>query len=213
MKKKNETGPEKFRFLADKAIQAGASDARIIPADGIIVEDRVRLKCISGCPSYGKNLTCPPHAPEVGEFRNYLRDYSAALLVKFESPAYLDDSVRSCALSSLFDPNADPARKERSLRFMQELAGHSRQIHMIMLDLEHEAFNAGYPFAITTICGSCSLCEICNTAAGICNRPTMRRFTPEGLGINVVKTAEKVGMSIRFPAPNHPERIAVLLID
>jgi predicted metal-binding protein len=96
---------------------------------------------------------------------------------------------------------------------MQELAGHSRQIHLIMLDLEHEAFNAGYPFAITTICGSCSLCDPCNIAGGICNRPTMRRFTPEGLGINIVKTAENAGIPIRFPAPENPERIAILLID
>ena len=213
MMKKTETVPEKFRFLTDMARQAGARDALINPADAIVVENRVRLKCISGCPSYGKNLTCPPHAPEIEEFRNFLKDYTAALIVKFESPAVLDDSIRSCILSSLFDPGAEPVRKEKSLRFMQELAGHSRQIHLIMLDLEHEAFNAGYPFAITTICGSCSLCDPCNIAGGICNRPTMRRFTPEGLGINIVKTAENAGIPIRFPAPENPERIAILLID
>ncbi|MEN6611425.1 MAG: DUF2284 domain-containing protein [Methanoregulaceae archaeon] len=204
---------EKFRFLAEKAREAGAADARIIPADGIVVEDRVGLKCRSGCPSYGKYLTCPPHAPAIEEFRNYLRDYRVALLVKFTSPAFLDDGIRNCILSSLFDPGAEPAQKEKAISFTKELSGNSRHIHRIMLDLEKAAFNAGYPFAVTTICGACGLCGTCNVAMGICNRPTMKRFPPEGLGINVVKTAANAGMPIRFPAPPHPERIAILLID
>jgi len=83
-----------------------------------------------------------------------------------------------------------------------------------MLDLEQAAFNAGYTFALTTICGpGCRLCETCNVQEGNCIRPTMKRFAPEGLGINVVKTAADAGMPIHFPALNHPERIAVLLID
>ncbi|MGA2162543.1 MAG: DUF2284 domain-containing protein, partial [Methanoregula sp.] len=89
----------------------------------------------------------------------------------------------------------------------------SRYIHRIMLDLERAAFNAGYPFAVTTICGACGLCETCNIATGICNHPTMKRFSPEGLGINVVKTTANAGMPIRFPAPDNPGRIAILLID
>jgi predicted metal-binding protein len=205
--------PEEFRFLADKALEAGAADARIIATDRIIVEDRVRLKCWSGCPSYGKYLTCPPHVPEIEEFRRYLQNYRAALLVKFKSTAYLDDSIRYCLLSSLFDPGAQPAQKEKAMRFMKENSGNSRYIHGIMLDLEKTAFNAGYPFAVTTICGACGLCETCNTATGICNHPTTRRFSPEGLGINVVKTAANAGMPIHFPAPGNPERIAILLID
>lgn len=211
--KTNETETEKFRFLADRAREAGAADARIIPADRIVVEDRVRLKCLSGCPSYGKYLTCPPHAPDVEEFRKYLRDYRVALLVKFKSPACMDESIRSCILRSLFDPKAPPEQNENATRFMKELSKNSRHIHKIMLDLEQAAFSTGYPFAVTTICGACGQCETCNTATGTCNHPTLRRFNPEGLGINVVKTAADAGMPIRFPAPNYPERIAILLID
>ncbi len=211
--KKSGTGTEKFRFLADKAREAGAEDARIVPADGIVIEDRVRLKCRSGCPSFGKYLTCPPHAPDIEDVRNYLKDYHSALLVKFKSTAYLDESIRSCILSSLFDPGAQPAQKEEATRFMKEISKNSRHIHRIMLDLEKAAFNAGYPFAVTTICGSCGLCETCNVATGVCNHPTMMRFSPEALGINVVKTAADAGMPIRFPAPDNPERIAILLID
>jgi predicted metal-binding protein len=211
--KKSETETEKFRFLADKAREAGAADARIIPADMIVVEERVRLKCRSGCPSYGKYLTCPPHAPDIEDFRNYLRDYHSALLVKFKSPAYLDESIRHCILSSLFDPEAQPAQKEKAIRFIMELSENCQYIHRTMLDLEKAAFNAGNPFAVTTISGTCRLCETCNITTGICNHPTMRRFTPEALGINVVQTSADAGMPIRFPAPDNPEEIAILLID
>jgi hypothetical protein len=36
------TETDAFRFLAELAREAGAADARVIPASGIVVEDRVR---------------------------------------------------------------------------------------------------------------------------------------------------------------------------
>jgi predicted metal-binding protein len=203
----------KFRFLADAALAAGAVAAAVIPADKITVEDRVRLKCRSGCPSYGKYLTCPPYAMTADEFRACLREYKYALIVKFRSAAALDENVRLCVLRSRYDPGADPEQKENVARFIRNSSEHNRTLNMLMLDLEKTAFNAGFPFAVTTVCGTCGLCETCNIATGICNHPTMRRFVPEALGINVIKTAEDAGMPIRFPAPVHPERVAILLID
>jgi predicted metal-binding protein len=41
----------------------------------------------------------------------------------------------------------------------------------------------------------------------------LKRFAPEALGINVMKTTEHAGMPISWPAAQNPERIAVLLID
>jgi len=203
---------DEFAFITDRAREAGAVEARIIPAERIIVEDRVRLKCRAGCPSYGKYLTCPPHAPAPEEFRRALREYRAALIVKFASSARLDESVRCCTLRSLYDPEAPQGRKDAALRFMKELADEGARLHRVMLELEQAAFSAGFPFALATIAGSCRLCGTCN-AAGCCNHPTMSRFPPEALGINVVKTAEGAGMPIRFPAPENPDRIAILLID
>jgi len=208
------TEREKFRFLADKAREAGAADARIIPAYGIIVEDRVRQKCLTGCYESGKHLTCPPHAPPVEDFRKSLGDYHYALLVKFRSGAEFKEEIRHSFFRTLIDPAAPASSKEAAGTFLAAFVPETRKLHHVMLDLEQAAINAGYPFALTTICGpGCRLCETCNTDGGNCIRPTMKRYAPEALGINVVKTTADAGMPIRFPAQENPERIAVLLID
>lgn len=203
----------KFRFLADAALAAGAVAAKVIPADKITVEDRVRLKCSAGCPSYGKSLGCPPFSITPAEFRACLGDYRSALIVKFRSAAVFGDAIRLCYLRSRYDPGAAPEQKESAERFRREIAEHNRQLNRIMLELERTAFNAGYPFAVATACGTCGLCESCNTANGTCNHPTLRRFAPEALGINVIRTAEDAGMPIRFPAPDNPERVAIVLLE
>jgi predicted metal-binding protein len=203
----------KFQFLADAALAAGAVAAKIIPAGLVTVEDRVRLKCRSGCASYGKNLACPPYAPSLEESRAYLSGYHYAVLVKFECIAFLDENIRSCLLRAQYDPRAEPDQKVNVARFRRELSMDNRRMNEIMLELEKTAFNAGYPFAVTTAFGSCGLCETCNTATGICNHPTRRRFSSEALGINMVRTTQDGGIPIRFPSPNHPEQVAILLID
>jgi len=214
MMKKSGTECEEFRFLADKVREAGAADARIIPADGIVVEDRVRQKCRMGCYEFGKSLTCPPHAPPVEDFRQSLRDYHYALLVRFRSGAEFGEEIRYSLFRDLIDPSAPQASKESAVAFLTAWVTETRKLHRVMLDLEQAAFNAGYTFALTTICGpGCRLCETCNVQEGRCIHPTMMRFSPEALGINVVKTAADAGIPIHFPAPENPERIAILLID
>jgi predicted metal-binding protein len=203
-----------YEFLADKAREAGAADARIIPAAGIVVEDRVRQKCSTGCYEFGKSLTCPPYAPAVEEFRKSLADFQYALIVKFRSGTEFKEEIRYSLFPTLIDPAAPKELKESAFAFIGAYVAEGRKLHRVMLELEGAAFNAGYPFALTTICGpGCRLCESCNVQEGKCIHPTMKRFSPEALGINVVKTAAGAGMPIHFPALHSPERIALMLID
>ncbi|HXX55680.1 MAG TPA: DUF2284 domain-containing protein, partial [Methanoregula sp.] len=170
----SEHTPGKFQFLADEALAAGAAGAKIIPADTIAVENRVRMKCSSGCPSYGKSLACPPYAMTPDEFRACLSEYTAALIVKFRSAAVFGPDIRSCYLRDRYDPGAPPEQKESAERFRHEISEHNRELNGIMLGLERSAFNAGFPFAVATACGTCGLCEKCNTENGCCNHPTLR---------------------------------------
>ena len=208
------TEPDTFAFLADQARAAGAEDARIIPAHGIIVEDRVRQKCLMGCYESGKYLTCPPHAPPVEDFRKSLKDYRWALLVKFRSGTEFGEEIRYSFWRSLLDSSTLKDEKESAFAFISAYVAETRKLHRTMLDLEKAAFNAGNPFALTTICGpGCRLCETCNVQEGVCIHPTMKRFAPEALGINVMKTTENAGMPISCPAAKNPERIAILFIE
>ncbi|MCK4231752.1 DUF2284 domain-containing protein [candidate division WOR-3 bacterium] len=58
-----------------------AKDAKIIPADTIVVAQWVREKCQFGCGGYGKNLTCPTHSPTPEETKSVIGSYRYALLI------------------------------------------------------------------------------------------------------------------------------------
>ncbi len=204
---------EKFSFLAEKARSLGAADAKIIPASEIIVENRVALKCRAGCISYGKKLTCPPYVPTPDEFRKILAEYNAALLVKFISPASADPDVICSIYRFWLDPSAPSEKKDKAETFWKDHFSGTGSFAPMMLELERTAFNAGYPLALAFINGSCRLCETCNVKAGVCIHPTQARIPEHAVGVNMVKTAEKAGMPIRFPVQGHPELMALLLID
>ncbi|MEW6200865.1 MAG: DUF2284 domain-containing protein [bacterium] len=59
----------------------GIENAVIIPADTIVTEEWVRLKCQYGCSEYGQSFTCPPHSPTPQETARMLGSYSSGLLL------------------------------------------------------------------------------------------------------------------------------------
>jgi predicted metal-binding protein len=205
--------PGNYTFLVEKARELGAKDAKVIPASDIVVENRVPLKCRAGCIGYGKKLTCPPYVPTPDEFRKILSEYHHALLVKFLSPAEADPDVICSIYKYWLDPAAPADKKEQATQFWKDHFNGTGAFAPMMLELERTAFNAGNPFALAFINGSCRLCETCNVKAGICVHPTQARIPEHAVGVNMVKTAEKAGLPIRFPVQGHPELMALLLID
>ncbi|EHQ35234.1 DUF2284 domain-containing protein [Methanoplanus limicola] len=205
--------PEDFKFLREAALKMGVKEAKIIPASDIIIENRVTLKCRSGCISYGNKLTCPPYAPTPDEFRKIASEYSFALLVKFPSDAELEPEVLHSIYRYCLDPNSPPDKKEKTDKFWKDWFKGTNVILPVMLELEKTAFNAGYTLAVALANGPCNLCETCNVKGGICLHPTRARISGEAVGINIIKTAERAGMPIVFPFVKNPEPIALLLID
>lgn len=210
--KKDPVSPQ-YAFLMEKARELGAKDAKVIPAADIVVENRVPLKCRAGCIAYGKKLTCPPYVPTPDEFRKVLSEYHHALLVKFISPAEADPDVICSIYKYWLDPAAPADKKEQATQFWKDHFNGTGMFAPAMLELERTAFNAGNPFALAFVNGSCRLCETCNVKAGVCVHPTQARIPEHAVGVNMVKTAEKAGMPIRFPVQGHPELMALLLID
>jgi predicted metal-binding protein len=210
--KKRMGARNKFQFLKEKALEVGAIEAKIIPADKVFVENRVTLKC-RGCVGYGKKLTCPPHVPTPDEFRKILGEYDHALLIKFRSPAETDDDVYRSIYRYWLDPAAPEDKKVKATKFWNDYFSYSKNISLAMLELEKTAFNKGFTFALALVNGSCRFCEKCNVENGICNHPNMARIPEHALGINMKKTAEKAGMPITFPVSGNPTPMALLLIE
>jgi predicted metal-binding protein len=207
-----DTIPEELDFLVKKALELGAIDAKIIPTYKIFVEKRVILKS-RGCLGYGKKLTCPPYTPTVDEFREILKEYSCALLVKFISPAIADEEIAKAPYRTLLDPAISKETIERAEKFWANCYGHSEKIALSMLELEKTAFNKGYTFAVTFVSGACRLCEKCNVEKGICLHSNMARIPEHAIGINMKKTAAESEMPIVFPIKGQPESMSILLID
>jgi predicted metal-binding protein len=92
-----------LKTYCEKAIQAGAKDAKITTPETVVTAPWVRFKCLYGCP-YKNRYSCPPHTPTPEETRATLDSYSRVILFHAEAPyskergrnmtAYLDALVK-----------------------------------------------------------------------------------------------------------------------
>ncbi len=202
---------ESFGFLKKRAFELGAVEAKVIPVKKIVVEDRVVLKCRLGCEKYGKTLACPPYAPTPNEFRKIVSEYHYALFMKFKARAEADsDLVKYLATR---DPDASPEINAKVESFWSTWKEDMKHLRDVVVKLEKVASEKGCLLAVGLISGSCNICEKCNVEKGICIHPDLRRFSEEGVGVNVKATAEKAGVEFTLPFEKTPETFALLLID
>jgi len=211
-KQKQERKAKEFDFLLEEAQRLGALEAKIISPDKVVIEDRVLLKCRTGCDSYGKKFVCPPFTPTPHEFRKILKEYRKVLIVKFPAEAEAEEDVGRSLQKNQYSPEIPAHLREGTNKFWEEWGGDKRRILLSMLELEKTAFNRGYTLALSLTAGSCVLCAKCNME-GSCTHPTMARYPEHALGVNVKKTLKNAGISIQFPFAKHPEGIGMLLID
>jgi predicted metal-binding protein len=196
----------RFDPLVVAAKDHGAKDAIIISAkDGIVVEQRVNLLCRFGCDEYGKHLTCPPRAPRAEDF---VADYEHALLMTFLCPACIP-LEKSRRLMSLTPGGNDPEVR----KFWKEWHSWKRGLYEQLLDLERAAFSLSLPFSLAFGVGCCPWCEKCVDSDDKCRFPSKRRCSMEAVGINVVATCAKAGITLSFPVAGHPTVAAMLLLE
>jgi predicted metal-binding protein len=173
--------PEKaLKDIMKRLIGEGASAVRLIDASGIVVDDRVRLKCrIPLCDSYNKNLMCPPHVPSLDEFRKALARYDGAMLIQIVTPLAGARNKR---------PHAD-------------VYAPAKRLHEMINRAEKWAFEKNFRFATGLIGGCCRLCDDCAavTSGAFCRHPFQARPSMEAMGIDVVETVNRAGLSTRFP--------------
>ena len=100
--------------VVDKAYALGCEKAKIIDTSTVIIEKRVRWKCLYGCPFYNKDGYHPPFAPGVEETKEVFNEYTKAILlsgpkgkvitdvaVRLEGEAYQMGFYKAFALTAL----------------------------------------------------------------------------------------------------------------
>ncbi len=165
-----------------KAVQLGATDARIISARKVMIDPRVRLKClVPRCHLYGETPNCPPYTPELHEMREIIKKYEYAILMK-------NDVI----------PVEDFLDNEK---WHKAHMAHQGKTHRIVSGVEALAFNDGYYFAAgfaaggckTTLCGG-RICQFLDS--GRCRFPLKARPSMEAVGIDVYRLVSEVGWEI-----------------
>jgi predicted metal-binding protein len=209
---KTETDITKFEFIRDLALELGATAAKVIPADKIVVENRVVLKCRVGCKEYGKTLMCPPYAPSVDEFRKILSEYSYVLVFKIKSHAEATAEVAKLLSKDKNDPSLTDEMKEKIEAFWASWKAEKKELVKSIRALEKAAVNRGYTLALGFTTGFCVICDECNIEEKICIHPTEARYSAQAVGINVQQTLENAGMPIPFPFKKNPESFGLVLI-
>jgi len=169
------------RYL-EKTFSLGASQAMIVLAKEIPVDDRVPLKCrIPRCFGYGTSAHCPPHALKPDELREHLKSYEWAIFFIKE-------------VSSEIIIRDKTTIKERIAAYMD--------VFNIVNEIESMAFHDGHYLAFGLGAGSCrhSLCSQHKTCRALegdrCRHSLRARPSMEAVGIDVYQMVAKAGWDI-----------------
>jgi predicted metal-binding protein len=156
------------RKLEDVFAKHGFADFRWIDPATIVVAQWVRMKCLYGCPDYGKAGTCPPNTPPVAECERFFRDYSTAVLFHFEKTV------------------AKPEDRHEW----------TRGINRRLSDLERDVFLAGHVKAFLLFMDTCTLCTPCSGTRAECKDPKRARPSPDAMAVDVFSTILRAGYPI-----------------
>ncbi|MFW9824908.1 MAG: DUF2284 domain-containing protein [Candidatus Thorarchaeota archaeon] len=172
----------------EKAIELGASNAKVISTDEIPVDERVTLKCqVPRCFGYGVCAHCPPNTLKPAELRDYLENYKWAIFFIIDFP---------------------PEVLVRDKATIKERIAAYEKVYKIVSNVESAAFFDGYYLAFGFAAGSCrhvfcSLEKNCIAMEGQRCRFSLRaRPSMEAVGIDVYKMVAQAGWDIYPMATN-----------
>jgi predicted metal-binding protein len=165
----------------------GFKDYRWIDAKGIVVAHWVRMKCLFGCPEYGKTAACPPNTPTVAECERFFQDYKKAVIFHFE----------------------------KSVAKPEDRFPWTRDVNRKLLKLEREVFLSGHVKTFLLVMDSCNICADCPGKREACKEPKLARPTPEAMAMDVFTTVLRAGYPIEVLSDygRMMNRYAFLLIE
>jgi len=170
---------EKYRL---RALELGASNARIVKAEEIPVDERIPMKCqIPRCFVYGAGAQCPPNTMKPAELRELLKKYESAVFFIKDIPAEV--IVRDKAT-------------------IKERVDAYQQMYTMVSEIESAAFYDGHYLAVGFAAGSCrhTFCgqlPDCQAMKGDkCRFSLKSRPSMEAVGIDVYKMVALAGWDI-----------------
>jgi predicted metal-binding protein len=147
----------------------GFTDYKWIDPHQIVVSQWVRMKCMFGCPNYGRKAACPPQTPSVQECERFFKEYQEAVIfhlsVKFDAP-------------------------EDRFKWYKKMA-------LKLVELERKIFLAGYEKVFFLLFGGCPLCKECQVERSLCIQPERARPAPEAMAVDVYSTVKKIGYPVK----------------
>ena len=155
----------------------------IDPKD-LVFEENVKMNCFY-CGRYNNNWRCPPNLPDI-DYKKMMSEYEHGLFVVLRYDIEDENDYGSI-------------RSESSV-----------VLHKLLLSLEKWMWRHNRSTAISFIGGSCKLCKG-GCGKERCNNPYMSRSPLEAIGVHIVKSARKYGISVDFPTDKKLMRIGLLL--
>ncbi|MCD7974483.1 MAG: DUF2284 domain-containing protein [Phascolarctobacterium sp.] len=160
-------------ILSSKALEAGASAAKIVEVAKIKTGAWTRMKCQYGCPNYGAILCCPPYTPDYASTQQFLSEYAWGILIEYIVSLSEGDFKNYTKIDSRMGKD-----------FLD-----------ILLTVEKEAFCQNHYRSFALKAGRCTLCEKCNLVK--CVNPTKARPSLEACGIDVFALAGDNGFQMK----------------
>ncbi len=158
--------------LVRSAEALGASEAQILSSDRIVVKDNLAKKCKEPqCENYGLSYSCPPFVDGPASFRELIKTYPRALVIRLIIPS--------------------------SMLLTWERFELGRVLHELVATVELESKNMGYTRSVGFAGGSCKelfcqdhlRCRRINKN-GPCRHPDLARPSMSGYGIDVFQLVD-----------------------
>ena len=190
---------DRISNLIETAVKYGASRELIkyISADKIVVSGQwVRWKCMFGCLLYGNTLCCPPFIPRPQETKNFIQEYTHALLIGFKG--------------DLSDPLKHHKKMQKSIIKVEKKAFNLNYMKAF-------AFSTG----ACVLCKSCILQELPKDidpkmAKTYCRHKNNARPSMEAVGIDVFSTVKNAGLQLEVIITENIDKLkyfGLLLIE
>jgi len=186
---------EIFESLRQVAFKAGAKDVKIISINDIILDQRVRLKCmIPPCSQSGLCRHCPPHGYSVEKTKQIIEKYNSGIFfsVEVENKKIANEKIGEAHRNHKFDDNGRLA----------VLGGYFLLIFQISALIRKKAKDNGlkaFCFAASNckevICYFYNDCRVLAQNKS-CRHPDLSMPSMESAGMDVFKMAANAGWPI-----------------